>query len=186
MHDPTVSHRPPRRAADPPPVTDDVAAPTVDERLRLGVWRFLRFLGASPDLADDLAQETFARLVERPPEDRGRAALGAWLRTVARSRFADSGRQPRRGIVLADQDAVERAWQRNAGDDEGETRLRALAVCVEGLTRRERAALTARFGAGDSLEDVASRIGCGIEGVRSIVRRAKARLRACIERRIGG
>ena len=40
-------------------------------RHQVGVWRYLRFLGCPPELADDLAQDTFLALMRHPPEDRG-------------------------------------------------------------------------------------------------------------------
>ena len=55
------------------------AARTIDEHdvIRLvqqhqaEVWRYLRFLGATAELADDLTQETFLQLLRAPFEDRG-------------------------------------------------------------------------------------------------------------------
>jgi DNA-directed RNA polymerase specialized sigma24 family protein len=51
------SHHAPGSKANP----QDSIASLVREH-QLEVWRYLRYLGASPDLADDLAQETFVQL----------------------------------------------------------------------------------------------------------------------------
>ena len=60
-----------------------------------GVWRYLRFLGAAPALADDLTQETFLEILRRAPVDRGAAALGGWLRATARNLFLAQRRRGR-------------------------------------------------------------------------------------------
>ena len=73
-------------------MTDVVALPpdqhldsdeAIIRRHQRGVWRFLRWLGADPALADDLLQEAFLLLLQRPPVDRREQAIAAWLRTTA-------------------------------------------------------------------------------------------------------
>ena len=73
------------------------------------VWRFLRLCGAPPAAADELTQETFVRLWQRPPADRGEAALQGWLRVTARNLFRDSRRRVR-GELPFDEHEVEAAW----------------------------------------------------------------------------
>ena len=86
------------------------------------VWRYLRYLGATAELADDLTQETFLQLLRAPYEDRGPAARAAWLRTVARNLFVKSFRRP--PFALAELDTIEAAWTGFARDDEGQDRNR--------------------------------------------------------------
>jgi RNA polymerase sigma-70 factor (ECF subfamily) len=106
------------------------------------------------------------------------------LRGTARNLFRASRRTARRGVDLDDDAALEAAWQRLAGDDGGESRLAALRACVAGLPARERDALALRFGQDVGREAIARRLGMSTEGVKAMLRRVKARLRVCVERRL--
>lgn len=49
-----------------------------------GLWRYLRYLGCEPALAEDLVQEVFLAVWQRPFEDRGPAdAVRAALAKLA-------------------------------------------------------------------------------------------------------
>jgi RNA polymerase sigma-70 factor (ECF subfamily) len=68
-----------------------------------GVWRYLRALGCDPSEADELTQETFVAVLERPFEDYHPAATAAYLRTVARNLFLTARRKlARSGVVATD------------------------------------------------------------------------------------
>jgi DNA-directed RNA polymerase specialized sigma24 family protein len=65
-----------------------ITADTVQQLVRMhqaSVWRYLRYLGASAELADDLTQETFLQLLRAPFVEQSPASTAAWLRTVARN-----------------------------------------------------------------------------------------------------
>lgn len=154
-------------------------------RHQRGLWRHLRFLGAPPGLADDLTQETFLALLRRPPEDRGDDALGAWLRGTARNLFRSSGRAPRPGVVLADEQRIEDAWVALESHDRGDARRAALDACLQRLDGRARHALELRYSKGASREQMGRELGVSPEGVKTLLRRIRDELRRCIERRIG-
>ena len=71
-------------------------------RHQAAVWRYLRFLGCDPAQADDLTQETFLAVLEKPFEQRCDTATAAYLRTVARNRFLAVMRKERNGPTAAD------------------------------------------------------------------------------------
>lgn len=146
------------------------------------VWRFLRLLGAEPGLADELAQEAFVRLWQHPPEDRGEAALAAWLRRTAQNLLSNSRR--RRGGLVFDDAAIDAAWAGYERDDDGADFRAALAACLQALPAREQQALQLRYAAGGSRAAVAAAMRLGDEGVKSMLRRARARLQACVQRRL--
>src|SRR5688572_23610575 len=52
-----------------------------------GVWRYLRALGCEPTLAEDLTQDTFLAVLQKPFQDYNPAATAAYLRRVAYNLF---------------------------------------------------------------------------------------------------
>lgn len=148
------------------------------------VWRYLRFLGASAELADDLVQETFLQLLRAPFEDRGPAARAGWLRTVARNLYVKSFRRP--PFALAELDEIEAAWNGFAGDDAGDGTLAALRGCVERLDGRAREAIALHYDQRRSRREIGERLGLSEDGVKSLLRRTRALLRDCVERQRRG
>jgi RNA polymerase sigma-70 factor, ECF subfamily len=144
------------------------------------VWRYLRYLGATAELADDLTQETFLQLLRAPYEDRGPAARAAWLRTVARNLFVKSFRRP--PFAHAELDLLEAAWTGFAGEDEGQESLARLRSCLERLDGRAREVVRMHYEERRSRREIALRMSLGEDGVKSLLRRTRAVLRACIER----
>jgi RNA polymerase sigma-70 factor (ECF subfamily) len=144
------------------------------------IWRYLRYLGATAELADDLTQETFLQLLRAPFEDRGEAARSGWLRTVARNLYVRSFRRP--PLPLTELDEVEAAWQRFARGDGGCESLDRLRRCVERLDGRARAVVKLHYEERRSRHETGERLGIGEDGVKSLLRRTRALLRDCIER----
>jgi DNA-directed RNA polymerase specialized sigma24 family protein len=151
-------------------------------RFGTGIRRYLRFLGAAAEVADDLAQETLLRAL-RPDFDSAAPGALRWLRTTARNLFwrhlAAHAREP----DLAAWDALDATFSKWA-DDGGDRYALALDRCVQALGARERQLLAARFGRAAPRGAIAKELGLGDEGAKTLLRRVKARLRACIERRL--
>jgi RNA polymerase sigma-70 factor (ECF subfamily) len=164
-------------------------APTVssDDVVRLvrehqaEVWRYLRYLGASTELADDLTQDAFLQLLRTPFRDRSFAQTRSWLRTVARNAWVRSFRRP--PFALADLDAIEATWDGFARDDGGDASLARLRACVEELTGRARDAVRWHYEERCTRETIAGRLGIGEDGVKSLLRRTRDLLRTCLARR---
>lgn len=144
------------------------------------VWRYLRFLGASAELADDLTQEAFLQLLRAPFEERSPAATAAWLRTVARNLFVKAFRRP--PFQLAELDAIEAVWTGFARDDGGHESLERLRECLQRLDGRAREAVRLCYEERRSRREIGRRLGIGEQGVKSLLRRTRAVLRACVER----
>ena len=148
------------------------------------VWRYLRWLGADPALADDLAQDAFVLLLQRPPADASEPAVAAWLRTTATNLFRSTGRRARLGVPLDRDEVLEAVWRDNAGDDGGDRYHEALAACLRLLPDRTRQAVELRYR--HELDDaaLAGAIGLRPGGVKTLLRRARELLAECIRTKV--
>jgi RNA polymerase sigma-70 factor (ECF subfamily) len=157
---------------------------------------YLRYLGCPVDEVADLVQETFLRLFRRADfEHRADEATAAWLRKTARHLWLRSlGRRARERRLQDPQPhghahpglpdaAIDEAWDRFRGDDEGETYLAALRHCLGRLKDRARRALELQFQDGLPRREIAARMGLSDGGTKTLLARTRQALRECIERR---
>ncbi len=148
--------------AEPATISRDDVVRLV-QRHQVQVWRYVRFLGASAELADDLVQETFLQLLRAPFAERSEAATVTWLRIVARGLYVRSFR--RQPFQLAELDDIEAAWNGFAADDGGEQRVARLRRCVEQLTGRARDVVRWHYEERCSRTNIGERLGIGEDGV---------------------
>jgi len=146
---------------------------------------FLLFLGCPRSLVDDLVQDAFLAVFSARFEDRGEAATGAYLRTVARNLFLKAMRRERLRTAALEYEGAERTWVAFEADDGGEGYLAALRACLETLSGRPREVLGLRYRADLGRAAIAGRLGMSESGVKSVLVRTRKRLRECIERRLG-
>jgi RNA polymerase sigma-70 factor, ECF subfamily len=170
-------------------MTMDTAAPGSDvarlvQSHQAGVWRYLRALGCDPSLAEDLTQETFLAVLEKPFADFNPAATAAYLRTVARNLFISFQRRASRQVSVADLDELDVDWSRWAGDDAGQHLLTSLQECLKSLGDKARQAVELRYKAEASRAGIAASLGMSEDGAKNLLQRAKQALRECIERKI--
>jgi RNA polymerase sigma-70 factor (ECF subfamily) len=151
---------------------------------QVGLWRYLRLLGADPGEAEDLCQETFLAVLRRPFEEQSRAATAGYLRTVARHLLLKVRRRQRLAPREEDLDRAEELWCRDAAADGGDAWVAALRSCLEQMTSRVRRAFELQYRERRSRAELAAALGLGEEGVKSLLQRSRQRLRECIERRI--
>ena len=151
-----------------------------------GVWRYLRFLGCDPTEADDLVQETFLAVFRKEFEQRSAGQTSAYLRAVARNRFLMARRKQRNTPSALDLDAAEAVWARIAGEDGLSDSLVALSDCLQvAVDSRARQALDLQYRDRASRTEIAAALEMGVEGVKTLLRRARSALRDCVERKIG-
>jgi len=147
------------------------------------VWRYLRFLGCGPELAMDLTQDTFLRVIDVPVDRFGDDGASAYLRRVAKNVFLRRlEREGRRHEVSLE--SVDAAWDWFRREDDGASTMQALEACVAELPARSRRVLDLRFGRGLGRDAIAAEMAIGGFAVKSLLARTYARLRVCIERRI--
>lgn len=149
---------------------------------QLGVWRYLRFLGASEALADDLTQEVFVAVLSRPFEYESRSRTSALLRAIARNQFVSTLRRGKREVSLEDLQAREEMWAEIEGDDEGQNHREALNRCLEKLPERPRHVLSIYYGSDHSRADAANALGMNEEALKKFLWRVRETLRECVER----
>lgn len=148
------------------------------------VWRYLRYLGAAAEDADDLTQETFLAVARTPFELRSRRETAAYLRTAARNQLLMLRRRQGRQICTVELAAAEQVWAEATETGGFNVFLEALARCREALAGRAREAVDRFYRDGDSREELARRLEISVDGVKTLLRRTRASLRDCIERRL--
>lgn len=159
------------RAGDPEAVERFVRA------LHRDVVRYVAYLSADPQAADDLAQDTFLRALGSLHRFEGRCSARTWLLSIARRAVIDSFRhaaaRPRLSDVQDWQLAVEHAQPHDLpGFDDGIALLDLLAALPD--ERREAFTLTQLLGLPYAEAAVVS--DCPVGTVRSRVARARATL----------
>lgn len=167
----TTTPQPPRTAPAEPAVA----------HFRQPLWRYLRMLGASADEADDLVQEVLlvACRTQLPDDD---GAAKAFLRGVAKNQWLRTRRWWHRRREREVAAAVDELWLASADRDDGEALVDRLRHCLGGLQPRARTALELHYRDGLGWRDVAARIDLKPNGTKTLVQRARAALRLCLER----
>lgn len=145
--------------------------------------QYLFVLGAPGDRLEDLVQDVFVLVLQRGIEDRGYGPVGGFLRGVAKNLLLRDRRSiaSRREVELADQ-----VWHEQCEADEGQARLLALRQCIAALPARSRALLARCYDEGAGRRVLGAEFDLLAEGVKTALRRLRAALRQCVQRRIGG
>lgn len=142
------------------------------------VVRFLRQSCGDPDLAADLAVETF--LAASRSIDAGKEITACWLKTVARRRLMDHWRRTYR------QKDVMRAYQLayRSGDsgDPADMVGHGVTAALESLCWSQRCALTLRYIDDCTVPQVAARLGLGYQATESLLARGRRSLARAVIR----
>jgi RNA polymerase sigma-70 factor (ECF subfamily) len=142
----------------------------------------LRMAG-DPTTADDVVQETFVRALTHATTLDKRASFGPWLATVARRRSVDEIRLRRRvRPVAATPDMEIGAAEDPAEQVLKQEMVRRLRIALGELSTRERQLLLRQVTHGLSLAELAQEEDTSIASVRSVLNRARTKLRGSLER----
>ena len=162
------------------------------------VYRYLRYMGASTDVAEDVGQETFLAAYKStniPMEDAtvegGRCA--AWLRGVARNQMLMYFRKARSNPHSSDPVVLEQAL--NKADEVWSTQLlrsgdgfdyvEALQSCLARLQGTQRKVLDLFYAEEFSRAQIAESLNMSEDGIKSLLRRVRTALRQCVNARLG-
>ena len=154
------------------------------ETYQAGVWRYLRALGCDAAQAEDLTQDTFLAVLQRPFQDINPAATAAYLRKTAFNLFISHQRRAGKVTAVENVEELDRTWLQWAGHDGGEDLLEALRDCLQGLTGRARMALEMRFRDNSSRDEIAAALEITDHGAKNLMQRAKQQLRECIQKKL--
>lgn len=144
------------------------------------LWKLCyRMTGSAAD-ADDLVQDTFARLLERPPEDAARD-LKPWLVQVALNLSRDQLRRRKRQAYVGpwlpspiETENLDRNVQPEARYSELESVTLAFLVALEALSPSQRAVLLLRDVLGYSVDETATALSITASNVKTTHHRARA------------
>ncbi|MBI5722493.1 MAG: sigma-70 family RNA polymerase sigma factor [Planctomycetes bacterium] len=154
------------------------------------IYRYLRYLGAAADLAEDLMQETFVAAFRKKDQvSWGNAPQAAgWLRGAARNLFLAYCRRAKTNPVRLNSDFVERAealWASEFADPaDGSDHLEALKLCLHVLPQREQGMIELQHKLKKSRAEIAAACQLTEDGVKTLMRRIRAVLAECIQKRL--
>lgn len=159
------------RDGDPAAVDQFVRA------LHRDVRRYVAYLSADPQSAEDLTQETFLRALGSLHRFEGRSSARTWLLSIARRTVVDSLRHKAARPKIADRDdwqsAAEQSQPRGLPGFEDGVALSELLAAIP-AERRDVFVLTQLLGL--PYAEAALVLGCPIGTVRSRVARARSSL----------
>lgn len=149
----------------------DKAALTEFIRLtQMDVWRLLAHL-ANPDVADDLTQETYLRVMGSLPRFAARSSARTWLLSLARRAWVDSVRHDMARPRRSDVDIDDATQDSDTGSSWAE--LVDVRLMLEQLDDDRREALILTQVLGYSYAEAAEIAGCRLGTIRSRVARAR-------------
>lgn len=154
------------------------------------VYRYVCYLGAPADAAEDIVQDTFLVAFRKglPSDASDLHTRAAWLRGIARNLFLQYCTQKRTSRLKVDSEVVEQAedvWQsRFLRDGDGFDYTDALRKCLETLPDQHRRVLDLRYADRKTRKQMASLLNMSTDGVKSLLRRIRANLADCIAKRL--
>jgi RNA polymerase sigma-70 factor (ECF subfamily) len=158
------------------------------ERCQHRLVRYLLYLTGRREYAEDLAQETWVRVLQRGSQYNGRQRFDPWLFAIARNLAIDYLRKKRKGVQTAslpnDRDAM--LLLPTSGPSPFEAAARSedairLAGQLQILSPLYREALLLRFQEDLSLPEIAQVLGAPVTTVTSRIYRGLAALRSAFE-----
>ena len=148
--------------------------------------RFILSLLPNRSEADDVVQEVFLTVTTKANEFVLGSNFKEWLFAIARFKVLEHLRRAKRDPhVLTDSVIEKLADEAEEVDPEEESlTLRALAKCIEKLAPKRKQAIELQYRGNCTPPEIAERLGWGVNSVNVTLSRARADLRACVQRAI--
>lgn len=154
------------------------------------IYRYVRYLGATLEEAEDLVQETFLNAFEskRPPDLDEIRLRAAWLRGICRNLFFAHCRKMQKHRDMISElrlEEDEQFWvSRFLRTGDGFDFHDALRACLAAVPEKSRQVLDWFYADGLSRDQTAEAAGMSQDGVKSLLRRVRAKLEKCITSRL--
>ena len=151
-------------------------------RVSAAAWLLVRDTQASEDIFQNVALKAITKEVVFQVD----AEVVSWAMITARREAIDWLRKQRsRKMMLSEEVAelISRDWADEAAHCRDE-RFEALRGCLESMPKRSRNLLKLRYFEGRSCDDVAERLGAGVDAIYKRLSRLHHRLRECVETRL--
>jgi RNA polymerase sigma-70 factor (ECF subfamily) len=155
---------------------DRNAAELLFNRHHAYVYRLCAGMLRHPQDAEDAAQETFLRALNRLDRFKGKSSFRTWLHRIAVTTCLDLLRRRKNWVSLEEIAEMTAPTSLRSHD-----RLEALEA-LSRIAPREREILILKEMEGLTYAEMADRLGCTIEAVRSRLHRARQRLKRALER----
>jgi RNA polymerase sigma-70 factor (ECF subfamily) len=160
---------------------DREAAALLVNRYQAMVRRFLLKLTGRPELADDLAQDTFMRMLRYAGRYDAKYPMRTWLLTIARRLSINRGRHDGRMIATEEWGHVPATGERpdeRAARADGHQQLRSkLDAALEQLSEPQRQAIVLFHQQGLGVHEAAEVMGLPVGTVKSHLHRGRAAMR---------
>ena len=154
------------------------------------IFRYVRFLGAQPEDAEDIVQEVFIAVYKNKnnPPRLDSEGWARWLRGIARNLFSQLCRRSKieyKHLTKTMFEAEENFWSAEFSEDEhGVNHMEALMKCMEQLSPRQRMVLDLRYRDNYSRQKMAETLDMSLDGIKSLLRRIRNALGNCVQRRL--
>jgi RNA polymerase sigma-70 factor (ECF subfamily) len=169
---------------------DDAAFAALMRRHNQRLFRLARAVVRDDREAEDVVQEAYVRAFTHLDQFEGRARFATWLSRIALHEALARVRRGRRFAALPEEETLSDlpVTARSGPEDRAANRelAVALAAAVDALPESHRAVFVLREVEGLSTAETAEVLGLSQPNVKVRLHRARAALRADLERRLGG
>lgn len=146
-------------------------------------------LVSDPQLAEDIAQDTFLIAFRKITTLKNPDAFGAWLRGIARWEAFAALRKRRMEIpfepaVLEGMEDVFAALEQQRATERWQERFQAVEDCFRELPEKLQVVCRLHYFDDQRTQDIADRLSVGLSAVLKRLERARDALRQCVERRL--
>lgn len=150
------------------------------------LYGFIVSLIGGLDQANDVLQETNLKLCRKAAAYDSAQPFLRWAYAFARNEVLSwRTRQARSRLVFDDELVNQIAVLFEAVEDTTERQFAALEKCVEKLPERQRELVTARYGRGEALQDIAVRFKMPENSAAALFYRLRKALASCVEMSLG-
>lgn len=161
---------------------DEEAFRAFYDRTARSLWAYLSRITGSPQIADDLLQETYYRFLRSRGSWENESHRRAYLFRIATNLVKDGRRRARQGytVALPDSDHAELSAAGDVAEDA--VRRTDLRRAMDRLRPRERALLWLAYAQGHAHTEIAETLGVKTGSVKLLLFRARRKLAGLLRR----